>query len=68
MDADDNKGYAYSSGRVEEFSRWLPFRFGQNDDGYAAAGTTIDEMYVWHELLNSQLIWQFYIKGGTLKS
>ena len=60
MDADDSKGYAYTKGRTNSFSRWYEFTLG------VAAGTIVDELYIWHVQLNSQQIWQFYIRGATV--
>ena len=60
MDADDSKGYASTKGRRKAFAQWYTFQLG------AAAGTTVDELYIWHDLLNSHQIWQFYIQGATV--
>ena len=60
MDIDNIHGYASSKKRSSMFSKWYPFLLR------AADGTTVDELYIWHALLNSQQIWQFYIKGGTV--
>ena len=66
MDADDRKGYAYTTPRSEPFSLAMPFHLGRSRTADAAAGTTIDELYIWHGLLNSQQIWQLYIQDGTM--
>ena len=31
-----------------------------------AAGTTVDELYVWYETLSPLQIWQFYLQGGKM--
>ena len=59
MDADDTKGYASSQARQRAFSTWYAFQLRP------VAGTTVDELYIWHDLLNPQQIWQLYIHGGT---
>ena len=60
MDADDSKGYASSEKRGDRFLMWYAFML------WGAAGTTIDELYIWHVQLNSQQIWQFYIRSATV--
>ena len=66
MDTNDNKGYAYVVGREFDFSKLYTFNLGANGYGDpAAAGVTMDEIYVWHEKMSPQQIWQFYIHGGT---
>ena len=60
MDVDNIQSYASSKKRSQVFSKWVVFLLG------TANGTTVDELYIWHTLLNSQQIWQFYIQGGTV--
>ena len=59
MDADDSKQYA-SKERAGDFLRWYAFLL----DG--PAGTSVDELYIWHVELNSHQIWQFYTQGATV--
>ena len=69
MDADDSKGYAYVEARDRPISASYSFRLG-NADAYRtpAVGVAVDELCIWHEQLNPQQIWQFYVRGGTMRS
>ena len=64
MDANDSKGYAYPTVRYEEVSRVSTFFLGAGSIRDTIAGTTMDELCIWHELLSSNQIWQFYTQGG----
>ena len=69
MDAHKNNGFAYDKVRHSAIRHWFTFHFGATATGEpAAAGTILDEFHVWHEVLNSQQIWQFYIQGGAYYS
>ena len=69
MDADDSRGYAYDKRRRFPVSKSLSFRLGKSRQGKSAAvGVAIDELCIWHEELDPQQIWQFYIQGGTVRS
>ena len=68
MDAGDTRGYAYPKRRTSSISLLLPFRLGRQLSKDAAVGTTVDELCVWHEPLDPQQIWQFYVQGGTVSS
>ena len=59
MDVVDSKGYHSVVDRGTPFSEWFPFMLT------AAAGTSVDELYIWHDWLSSRQIWPFYIQGGT---
>ena len=61
-DADDSKGYAYTMRRTMGSSMWVSFNL------VGPSGTTVDELYIWHDLLTSHQIWQLYIQGGTVWS
>ena len=66
MDAKDDRGYESGRQRSSAVSIRVPFRLGatyfkQN----AVAGAILDELYIWHELMTPQQIWQFYSQGGT---
>ena len=66
MDAKDNRGYASGRQRSSEVSVRVPFRLGATyTKQNAVAGGIVDELYIWHELMNSHQIWQFYIQGGA---
>ena len=51
LDADDSKGYAYTMRRTMGSSMWVPFNL------MGSSGTTVDELYIWHDLLTSHQIW-----------
>ena len=65
MDVNGDKGYAYPSVRYEEVSRSSAFHFGAGPLRDTIAGTTMDQLCIWHEQLSSNQIWQFYTQGGT---
>ena len=65
MDANESKGYAYTTERQRAVTYYAPFNLGMSDKGNGAAvGATIDEFCIWYERLNSHQIWQFYVQGG----
>ena len=69
MDADDSRDYAYVETRNEPISASYSFRLGNADAGRRpAVGVTMDELCIWDEQLNPQQIWQFYVRGGTMRS
>ena len=64
MDANGSKGYAYTDVRNEAISSSTTFHFGAGSGKESIAGTTLDELCIWHETLSSNEIWQFYIQSG----
>ena len=68
MDADDSRGYAYNETRNRGISEYLSFRLGKPEKGRAPAiGVAMVELCIWHEQMNAHQIWQFYVRGGTMR-
>ena len=67
MDSDGTKDYAYSNSRFENATSSYPFLIGSGIPDYEdIAGTTTDEIYIWHKTLSPLEIWHFYLQGGTV--
>ena len=70
MDPNGSMGYAYSTPRGTTVTHWYPFRVGSGitevSNWQDADGTTIDELYIWQEVLSPMQIWELYIQGGTM--
>ena len=70
MDPNGSMGYAYSTPRGTTVTHWYPFRVGSGitdvSNWQDADGTTIDELYIWQEVLSPLQIWELYIQGGTM--
>ena len=57
MDANDDRGYAYGRDRSTAISVRIPFHLGATyTEQNAVAGSIVDELYIWHELMNSHQI------------
>ena len=66
MDAKDNRGYASGRQRSSAVLVRVPFRLGATyTKQTAVAWAIVYELDIWHELMNSHQIWQFYIQGGA---
>ena len=66
MDKDKAIGFAYDKERLNVIIQRFTFHFGATVAGeLAATGAVLDEFHAWHEQLNSQQMWQYYIQGGT---